>query len=818
VKRLPFGLFLAGVVVAGTTVATTQAHDDLFAWNGRNRARHEGRQEGRRDRAFQRIATFADYRNSGADGAAETVSEIISSTADGKTLVYTDAIRGTIGFIDITNPAKPKPGGTLALDPNPTDAVDYSPTSVDILGSRYALVAVDTSASKVDTSGVLVVVDVHTHAIVTTIDLGGQPDSIRISPDERYAAIVIENERNEDLCAGGSAGGTEVDDDECAAGGGVLGGLPQTPYGNPAGYLAVLSLNAQPLTWGAPATVDLRGLSSYAPDDPEPEFVDVNHRNEAVVTLQENNHIAIVDLASRKVIRHFPAGSVNLRGVDLSDDGVISLTENVNGVAREPDAVAWVPGRNGADAIATANEGDLFGGSRGFSIFGRNGAVRFDSGNALERLAVRHGHYPESRSANKGTEPEAVVYGRFGDDDYLFVGSERGSFVAVYSLDRNGKPVFEQLLPAPLGPEGLHVIPQRNLLVVSGETDLEELNTRSTVMIYELKRKEATYPDVVSDDDEEGNPIPWSALSGMTSIPWRSDSLLAVWDSAYAESRILRMDVSDTPAIITDSIPITGGRGNYDPEGIAVAPDRTLWIASEGNATDSRPNLLLKTDLQGRVLEEVGLPADVLACRRASTRRGTLGSGFEGVAVIPTPGPANRYRLVVAQQRGWDYTTSDCEALDDDGGGFNALNEPNRTRLWIYDPWTKAWSWVAWELAPKAPNALWVGLSEVTAIPGSDDLIVIERDNRTGDFAVLKTLARFDWNATRDDIIRRGERATFDLLPSLGRTHGWPTDKPEGVAVTWDGSTYVVTDNDGVDDWSGETWFFDLGHQWKLFR
>ncbi len=112
----------------------------------------------------------------------------------------------------------------------------------------------------------------------------------------------------------------------------------------------------------------------------------------------------------------------------------------------------------------------------------------------------------------------------------MFVGTERGSFVAVYKLDHFGQPSFEQLLPAPLGPEGLLAIPQRNLLIASGETDLEDFGVRSTVMIYELKRGTPAYPQILSDDSE-GSPIPWSALSGMVSIPWQQDSLLAVWDS-----------------------------------------------------------------------------------------------------------------------------------------------------------------------------------------------------------------------------------------------------------------------------------------------
>jgi hypothetical protein len=35
--------------------------------------------------------------------------------------------------------------------------------------------------------------------------------------------------------------------------------------------------------------------------------------------------------------------------------------------------------------------------------------------------------------------------------------------------------------------------------------------------------------------------------------------------------------------------------------------------------------------------------------------------------------------------------------------------------------------------------------------------------------------------------------------------------------VTFDGRTFVVTDNDGVEDWSGESWFLPLGRYWHLF-
>ncbi len=288
---------------------------------------------------------------------------------------------------------------------------------------------------------------------------------------------------------------------------------------------------------------------------------------------------------------------------------------------------------------------------------------------------------------------------------------------------------------------------------------------------------------------------------------------------SYSQSNIFRIDVSERPAVITDVLTIQGGSGNYDPEGIAIAPDHTLWIASEGNADDSVPQPPREGRLQRQRARRDWPAAGDHRLPRGDRRRpagharlGLRGRRRAALSCLRHAG----YRLVVAQQRGWDYTTPECEDLDDDAGGLNASGEPNRTRIWIYDPKTDAWDHIAWELAPKPANATWVGLSEITEVPGGD-YILIERDNRTGDFAVLKTLVKIDRHAAADKLISNSEKAVYDLLPHLIATNGWITDKPEGVAVTSTGRTYVVTDNDGVDDWSGESWFFDLGRFWRLF-
>ena len=152
--------------------------------------------QGKGDWSFQRVGTFANFKNGAVADA--TVSEIIAATADGKTLVYTDAVRGTVGFIDITEPGLAAGRRHRTLDPDPTDATAYSPTSVDILANRYALVTVDTSPSKLSAERPAAGPrHPDSREIVTTIDLGGQPDSTKISPDHRFLAIAIENERDE---------------------------------------------------------------------------------------------------------------------------------------------------------------------------------------------------------------------------------------------------------------------------------------------------------------------------------------------------------------------------------------------------------------------------------------------------------------------------------------------------------------------------------------------------------------------------------------------------------------------------------------------
>ncbi|KPQ18183.1 MAG: hypothetical protein HLUCCO18_02230 [Rhodobacteraceae bacterium HLUCCO18] len=141
------------------------------------------------DMNFNRIASFMVAANT--PDAEETSAEIISATEDGMTLVYSDSPAGVIGFIDITDPANPVAAGVFAMP-------EGEPTAVAVHGMT-AYAGENTSASFVEPSGVLHAIDVPSRGGLASCDLGGQPDSIAVSPDGGFVAVAIENERDEDL-------------------------------------------------------------------------------------------------------------------------------------------------------------------------------------------------------------------------------------------------------------------------------------------------------------------------------------------------------------------------------------------------------------------------------------------------------------------------------------------------------------------------------------------------------------------------------------------------------------------------------------------
>ena len=703
------------------------------------------------ERQFERIATLPVYRNT--DASEESVAEILDVTRDGRTLIYTDSPGKRIGFINIADPSNPRVDGVMAMGGEPTSVA---------ITQRYALVGVNTSSSFISPSGKLVVIDLKTRAMVAELDMQGQPDAVAVSPDGRYAAVAVENERDED-----------VND----------GDLPQAP----SGHLMIVDMTGKSAVWGT-RKVALTGLAGIAPEDAEPEYVDINRRNIAAVTLQENNHLVFVNLRDGRILNHYSMGSVDLDQIDTIEDDVIRLTGSLKNIKREADAATWIDDMH----VAVANEGDWQGGSRGWSVFNMMSGLAHDAGNSYEHIAVRHGHYPESRSENKGSEPEGIDFGQYGKDGFLFVGSERGNFVAVYKTDPRREPQFVQLLPTTASPEGLKAVPQRNLFIATSELDDQSLGLRASINIFRLQQGTASYPTLISDNSPAGTPIPWSALSGLVGDKDNSNLLYGLHDSYYKEPKLYTIDVGKKPARITSAITLTNcGKCDYDLEGLAQRADGGFWLASEGN--NSRKNLLIRTTAAGVVEEEIALP-DSLDAQKTT-------NGYEGVAVV---GTGDSEQVYLAFQREWK----------DDAKGF--------VKIGRYTPATKAWAFYRYPLDPVAsPAGGWVGLSELTYL-GNDQFAVIERDNQRGDNAAIKKLYTFSVSgvvpaAHGGSLPVLTKQPALDLLPVLQAPKGWVQDKPEGLALSAGGRVYMVTDNDGVDESTGETQFLDLGPRERVF-
>jgi hypothetical protein len=132
---------------------------------------------------------------------------------------------------------------------------------------------------------------------------------------------------------------------------------------------------------------------------------------------------------------------------------------------------------------------------------------------------------------------------------------------------------------------------------------------------------------------------------------------------------------------------------------------------------------------------------------------------------------------------------------------------PSVTRIGRYDLKTGAWSWLAYPL-DTAPLG-WTGLSELVAVDGNT-FAVVERDNQRGPQASIKKIYRFDVPATWTGMPTVSKKLVKDLLPALKADNGWVQDKVEGLAIGGDGQTYAVTDNDALDDATGETVLLSL--------
>ncbi|HSC86705.1 MAG TPA: esterase-like activity of phytase family protein [Polyangiaceae bacterium] len=706
-------------------------------------------------------------------GLGGPIAEIASASPDGKTLAFTSSNSQLVGFVDITNPASPIQLGTSNVGATVAGS-DGEPTSVAFSpdGQHVVVVVKDTGEPIANADpGALVVIDVATRAIVGQLALGVGPDSVAITPDGTKAVIAIEDEENE-------------------AGNGVAQARP--------GSVQVVTLNYANPSASTVVTIALTPAIGNQLSDPQPEYVDITADGKtAIVSLQENNVFAVIDLTTNTVTRYIDAGTSVHAKADLLNDKIWNLSQPFVGQL-QPDGVCLLGDEK---HFISANEGDTatgqggFGiGGRGFSVFSLEGARVYDSGDALEQAAFRSGAYPDARSNAKGVEPEGCAAGIFGGRQFAFVTGERNSSVFVIDATTPASPVITQVLGAPMRPESALALTSRNLLVVAGEGNV----TGGGLWIYEAVSDLADAGHGEDVYQPRTGSMPFGALSALaydeqTSLIW------GIPDNAFLDSRIWafapdhgarRMDVVSELRLRDASGAQLQG---IDPEGLVFNPEGGFIVATEGVATNGAgagctagidSNRVLFFDAVGQLDPSYGTGGIVdLPCGAATNAFdwATMGSnGFEGVTVVDgDPSNAGGLKVYVAFQRPLT------------GQGMT-------TRIGEYDVDSGVWNFYYYTLDADVPGVAGTGgntfLSELIHV-GGDKFAVIERDQGWAGGALNKTVRTFTLSSgvVNDPTHPVAKTLAVNLL-----THPFRFDqeKLEGLALGG-GVLWVVNDNDG---------------------
>ncbi|TDM13296.1 choice-of-anchor I family protein [Macrococcus lamae] len=142
-------------------------------------------------------------------------------------------------------------------------------------------------------------------------------------------------------------------------------------------------------------------------------------------------------------------------------------------------------------------------GGRSFSVIEAASMKRvYDSGDDFETITAKawpnvfNGNQEtpgkiefDSRSDDKGPEPESVTVGKIGSHQYAFIGLERTGGIMVYNIDNPVKPQFETYFKAAdnkdISPEGLTFIPKEQS-PVNKPVLLASHEMSGTIAAYEM--------------------------------------------------------------------------------------------------------------------------------------------------------------------------------------------------------------------------------------------------------------------------------------------------------------------------------------------
>lgn len=448
----------------------------------------------------------------GGEAAAE-----ISAYDEKTKRLFTVNNSGTnqIDVIDLSDPTKPTKIGKIDLTP-----YEGASNSVAVYDGKLAI-ALESTVNK-QGNGKVAIFNTTDYSLIKQVTVGALPDMVTFSPDGKFIMTANEGEPNTDYSQdpNGTISIIEVANNYA---------VTTLDFSSLSGQAAALKKDGFRISAYA---------KSFA-QDIEPEYVTISDDSKtAWVTLQENNGVAKVDLTSKTITAIYPLGFKDFNtaenAIDVSDkdDKIAFNPWKVKGMFM-PDAISHFSASN-VPYFVTANEGDareytaysdikrmkdmtldatvfpdaatlkletnlgrlnlvadmgdtdgdgdldemVSFGARSFSIWnGNTGKIVYDSKNDVDKKTNELGTYDDKRSDDKGSEPEAVVVAKMGNQNILFVGLERSDAFMTYDVTNPAAPQYLQTVKTGDAPEGLLFIPasksptKRSLVIVSSEGD-----------------------------------------------------------------------------------------------------------------------------------------------------------------------------------------------------------------------------------------------------------------------------------------------------------------------------------------------------------
>lgn len=307
--------------------------------------------------AMVKIAGFAHTDGQGGAGAAE----IVAHDPVTKRLFVVNGAQGTLDVLDFSKADQPALIQTINSTTLWAEAGGINSVAVN-----NGFVALAVQASVKTNPGKVIVLRASDLSVAGSAEVGALPDMLTFTPDGKTILVANEGEPN-------SYGQAESVDPVGSIGVIDVSGLSATgaPIMLPVRIAGFESFNSQKDALLA-AGVRIFGPGARVDQDLEPEYITVSADGKtAYVTLQENNALAVVDIAKARVTAIKPLGmkdhSLAGQGMDVSNEDGGTNTNSGTPTIRiapvpvkglyMPDAIASYT-VDGKTYLVTANEGD----------------------------------------------------------------------------------------------------------------------------------------------------------------------------------------------------------------------------------------------------------------------------------------------------------------------------------------------------------------------------------------------------------------------------------------------------------------------------